>query len=145
MVSMSSLVVDRDTEVVSLSSPRSGGPSRRRSFTPAQKLDHVAAYESALERGEAGAYLRREGLYSSLMSEWRRQRDAGLLAGKSCGQVVGAPSAEQAEIARLKRRLARTEAELGTTQKALDVMGKLHALLEDLSRSADTEDPRETR
>lgn len=59
MASMSSLVVDRDTEVVS-SSPRSGGPVRRRSFTPAQKLGHVAAYEAALERGQAGAYLRGE-------------------------------------------------------------------------------------
>ena len=49
-----------------MSSPRAGGPSRRRSFTPAQKLHHLAEYETACENGQGGAYLRREGLYSSL-------------------------------------------------------------------------------
>ncbi len=56
-----------------------GGPSRRRSFTPPQKLEHLVTYEAACERSEGGAYLRREGLYSSLISEWRRLRDAGVL------------------------------------------------------------------
>ena len=62
-----------------MSSPRAGGPSRRRSFTPAQKIAHLQAYEAACADGEGGAYLRREGLYSSLISEWRRLRDAGVL------------------------------------------------------------------
>jgi len=57
------------------SQPRFGGPTRRRSFTPAQKLDHVAAYEAALAQGGGGAYLRQEGLYSSQITEWRRLRD----------------------------------------------------------------------
>ncbi len=52
--------------------PRAGGRSRRRSFTPAEKLEHLAGYETACERSEGGAYLRRSGLYSSLISEWRR-------------------------------------------------------------------------
>src|SRR5665213_1774467 len=54
------------------SQPRFGGPTRRRSFTPAQKLDHVAAYEAALTQSGGGAYLRQEGLYSSQITEWRR-------------------------------------------------------------------------
>lgn len=78
------------------SSPRGGGPSRRRSFTPTQKLEYLAAYEAACERGEGGAYLRREGLYSSLISEWRRLRDAGLLEGKEPGARIGRRTAEQA-------------------------------------------------
>jgi transposase len=56
-----------------------GGPRRRRSFTAEDKLRYLAAYEKACETGEGGTYLRREGLYSSLMSEWRRLRDAGVL------------------------------------------------------------------
>ena len=56
------------------------GP-RRRAFTVADKLAYLQAYEQACEHGEGGAYLRREGLYSSLISEWRKQRDAGVLAG----------------------------------------------------------------
>lgn len=121
------------------SSPRAGGPSRRRSFTPAQKLEHLAAYESACESSEGGAYLRREGLYSSLISEWRRLRDAGVLEGKDPGAKVGRPSAEQAEIGRLRRELADRERRLATTETALEIMGKAHALLEQISEGAETE------
>ena len=120
-----------------MSSPRAGGPSRRRSFTPAQKLRHLSEYESACQAGQGGAYLRREGLYSSLISEWRRLRDAGLLEGKGPGSRVGRPSAEQAELARLRRELAEAERKLATTQTALDIMGKAHALLELISESAE--------
>ncbi len=120
-----------------MSSPRAGGPSRRRSFTPAQKLHHLAEYETACENGQGGAYLRREGLYSSLISEWRRLRDAGLLEGKLPGTRVGRPSSEQAELARLRRELAEAERKLATTQTALDIMGKAHALLEQISEGAE--------
>ena len=54
--------------------------ARRRTFTAAYKREVLAAYEAAPD-GEKGAILRREGLYSSLISEWRRARDAGALAG----------------------------------------------------------------
>ena len=124
---------------MSSSSPRAGGPSRRRSFTPEQKLAHLAAYEQACQEHQGGAYLRREGLYSSLISEWRRLRDAGVLEGKTAGESVGRPSAEQAEIARLRRQLAASQQRLATTETALDIMGKAHALLEQISESAPEE------
>lgn len=92
----SSLSAVADDGAMSSSHPRAGGPSRRRSFTPEQKLEHLAAYEKACEENQGGAYLRREGLYSSLISEWRRLRDAGVLAGKEPGQSVGRPSKDQA-------------------------------------------------
>jgi transposase len=90
--------------------PRSDGPRPRRSFTPARKLDLLTRYEQALAVGQGGAFLRREGLCSSLMSEWRQARDAGLLAGKAAGESVGRPSADQVEIARLTRELEVTHA-----------------------------------
>ena len=127
------------------SSPRAGGPSRRRSFTPEQKLAHLAAYEAACEQQQGGAYLRREGLYSSLISEWRRLRDAGVLEGKAAGESIGRPSKEQAEIARLRRELAASQQRLATTETALDIMGKAHALLESISESAENEQPRKRR
>jgi len=117
------------------SQPRSGGPTRR-SFTPAQKLEHLASYEAAAAGGTGGAYLRQQGLYSSQITEWRKLRDAGVLAGKSAGARVGRPSAEQAEIARLRRQLDVAERRLNRTEAALDIMGKAHALLEDISESA---------
>lgn len=119
--------------------PRADGPTRRRSFTPAEKLAHLAAYELACEQQQGGAYLRREGLYSSLISEWRRLRDAGVLEGKAAGETIGRPSAEQAEIARLRRQLAASQQRLATTETALDIMGKAHALLESISESAPDE------
>ena len=92
-------------------------------------------YELAREVGDGQGYLRREGLYSSLMSEWRRSRDAGLLTGKSDGQAVGRPNAEQAQIARLTRELEVTRRRLATTETALEIMGKARELLESISRS----------
>ena len=84
--------------------PRADGPRRRRAFTASDKIAHLHAYEQACEHGEGGAYLRREGLYSSLISEWRKQRDAGVLAGKRPGEKVGRLTAEQAEIGRASCR-----------------------------------------
>ncbi|WP_425459378.1 IS3 family transposase [Flexivirga caeni] len=119
----------------SSSGPRAGGPRRRRTFTPEQRLEHVAGYEQALTEGQGGAYLRRHGLHSSLLSEWRRLRDAGVLEGKNPGERIGRPSREQAEIARLRKELAETQRKLATTQTALDIMGKARALLEQISES----------
>lgn len=117
------------------SQPRAGGPTRR-SFTPSQKLEHLASYEAAAASGTGGAYLRQKGLYSSQITEWRKLRDAGVLAGKSAGARVGRPSAEQAEIARLRRQLDVAQRRLSRTEAALDIMGKAHALLEEISESA---------
>lgn len=124
--------------------PRAGGPIRRRVFTPADKLAHLAGYDIACEQGRGGAYLRAEGLYSSHISEWRRLRDAGLLEGKAPGEKVGRPSRDQAEIARLRRELDVAQRRLARTRTALDIMGKAHALLEDITESADIEQPRST-
>lgn len=134
-----------DDGVVSASRPRADGPRSRRSFSPAQKLAHVQGYEAACEVGDGGGYLRREGLYSSLISEWRRVRDAGLLAGKTQGAPVGRPSSEQAEIARLRRELEVTRSKLATTEIALGIMGKAHELLATISKSSEIEAKREQR
>jgi len=84
-------------------------------------------------------------LYSSLICEWRKQRDAGVLAGKRPGERVGRLTAEQAEIARLTRENARMSKRLHTTEAALDIMGKAHALLETLSERADSDEQRKKR
>jgi transposase len=134
-----------DNERMDRTHPRADGPRRRRAFTASDKLAHLSAYEQACEHGEGGAYLRREGLYSSLISEWRKQRDAGVLAGKGPGEKVGRLTAEQAEIARLRRENARMSKRLATTEAALDIMGKAHAPLESLSERADSDEQRKNR
>ena len=118
---------------------------RRRTFTAAEKLAYLDAYD-ALAKGspERGAFLRREGLYSSHLSEWRKQRENGALAGLAAKPRADRRPAADVELGRSRRRVARLEAELQRTKMALEIMGKAHALLELISESADTE-PRSTR
>jgi transposase-like protein len=111
----------------------------RRTFTADQKLTILAAYEGATEPGAKGALLRREGIYSSQITEWRKARDAGSLAALGT-KPRGARSAETREADRLRQKNKRLEAELAKTRTALDIVGKAHALLEMLSESADTEE-----
>lgn len=125
--------------------PRADAPGRRRAFSAADKLAHLTAYEQACQTGGGGAYLRREGLYSSLISEGRKQRDAGVLDGKKPGEKTGKLTAEQAEIARLTRELERANKKLSTTQTVLGIMGKAHELLEQLSESTNTDEQRKKR
>lgn len=137
-----SSVIEGDTDQMDSQHPRSDTPRRRRAFTAAEKLAYLSAYERACEQGDGGGYLRHEGLYSSLISEWRKQRDAGVLTGRKPGEQIGKLSAEQAEIARLTRENARLTKRLTTTEAALDIMGKAHALLESLSERADSDEKR---
>ena len=103
--------------------------ARRRTFTAAYKQEVLAAYEAAPD-GEKGAILRREGLYSSLISEWRRARDAGALAGLK--QPRGRPGADprDAQIARLRKENAKLEQELAKACFVAGVQTELQALLD---------------
>lgn len=112
---------------------------RRRSFTAAYKRQIVAEYDAAPD-GRKGSILRREGLYSSHLIEWRRALNAGALAGTALArsEAVRARSAtDAAELARLRRANKRLTTELDRTRDALVVMGKVHALLANASESAD--------
>jgi len=112
---------------------------RRRSFTAAYKRQIVTEYDAAPE-GRKGSILRREGLYSSHLIEWRRAISAGTLAGAALARSEAArarSAADSAELARLRRANKRLTAELDRTRDALVVMGKVHALLATASESAD--------
>jgi len=126
-----------------LMGPRSDQP-KRRTFTAEYKLAMVVEYDAATEPGAKGALLRREGLYSSHIIEWRRARDAGALAGVADKPRTPARSDAEREADRLRAENERLRAELAKTRAALDVVGKAHALLGLISESADT-DPRSTR
>ena len=85
--------------------------------------------------------MREQGIYSSQITEWRKLRDAGVLAGKKPGEKIGRLTPEQAEIARLRRQLGKAEQRLATTEVALTIMGKAHELLEQLSKSSRDDKP----
>lgn len=112
-------------------SPRSDQP-KRRTFTAEYKARIVAEYDAA-DRGERGAILRREGLYSSHITEWRKTAEAGATAALS----PKTRDRRDREIEVLRARAEKAEAELAKTKAALDLVGKAHALLETLSESTD--------
>src|SRR4029450_2624981 len=113
--------------------PRAERP-KRRVFTAEYKATILAEYDAA-DRGERGAILRREGLYSSHIVEWRKAADAGARSGLA----PAARDRRDREIEQLRARAEKAEAELAKTRAALDLVGKAHALLETLSESADTQ------
>jgi len=112
-------------------------------FSTEYKLAIVTEYENA-PNGEKGAILRREGLYSSHIIEWTRARDAGVLTNTRADHATPSKrpkkTAEQLELEKLRRRNAKLEAELSKTRLALDIMGKAHTLLEELSESAENDE-----
>jgi transposase len=115
--------------------------ARVRHYSPAYKLRVLQEYET-LDRAGKGALLRREGLYSSLITEWRRQRDRGAAAGLA--KKRGRPEADprDRELTRLHMRMAKLELELEKAKKVIEIQSKLSALLEGLAaESAESEQP----
>ncbi len=114
---------------------------RRRSFSAEYKAQILAEYDALPAAStERGALLRREGLYTSHIAEWRKARDAGARVGLE-PKPKARRSPEQVEVDKLRRRNERLEAELARTRLALEITGKAHALLELLSESADCDPP----
>ncbi len=112
---------------------------RRRSFTAEYKERILDEYDAlAAGSSERGALLRREGLYTSHIAEWRKARHAGAREGLA-PKPKPRRSSEQVELERLRRKAERLEAELERTKTALEITGKVHALLEQLSESADSD------
>ena len=111
---------------------------RRRSFTAEYKARILDEYDALPIGGsDRGALLRREGLYTSHLAEWRKVRNSG---AEQALAPRGKPrrSPEAVELERLRHRNERLEHELKKTRLALEITGKAHALLELLSESADT-------
>ena len=113
-------------------SPEVPERAKRRSYTARYKLEILDEYET-LERDGKGALLRREGLYTSLISEWRKQRDRGALAALAARPGRQPVDPIERENARLRQRVGRLEEELGTARRVIEVQGKLSALLEELA------------
>ena len=123
--------------------PVTASASRRgRSYTAAYKLSVLKQYEALTDPGEKGAFLRREGLYSSHIVEWRRAREVGALAELAPKVRRSKASPEQRELERLRKKAARLEDQLERHRKALEIQGKASELLAKLlAESRDDEQP----
>jgi transposase-like protein len=104
--------------------------AKRRQFTAQYKLRILEEADRCTKPGQIGEILRREGLYSSHLSKWRRQRARGQLQGlapKKRGRKGQDPAA--AELARLRRENERLRAALEKAEIIIDVQKKLAQLL----------------
>jgi transposase len=113
-----------DSEVV----PR----ARRRQFSNADKRRILEAADRCTQPGEIGALMRREGVYSSSLSTWRRQREAAdlaALAPQKRGPKVDASRAEALHIAQLTRENERLKHRLDKAMLVIEVQKKVAALL----------------
>lgn len=108
----------------------------RRVFTAEYKLAVLAEYDKCTESGEKGAILRREGLYSSLITDWRRQHRQGLLKAAVGRTDGGRGGPSLSEVAKLRAENERLRVKLAQAEAVIEVQGKVHALLEDISKSA---------
>ena len=115
-----------------------------RTFSAEYKSEILSEYEAATEEGAKGAILRREGLYTSHISEWRRARDTGALAGLAPKPRARAQSPEQRELARQRQRAEKAEAELAKARLVIDIQGKASELLGRLLAESD-EDEKQSR
>ena len=106
--------------------------ARRRRFTAEYKLRIVREADACTRPGEIGALLRREGLYSSHLTQWRQARDAGALEALQRPRGRKRVDPREPEIAQLRRRAERAEAELVKARKVIEVQGNVSALLEEL-------------
>lgn len=112
----------------------------RRVFAAEYKLAILAEYDACTESGEKGAILRREGLYSSLITDWRRQHRQGLLKAALGRTDGGRGGPSRSEVAKLRAENERLRSKLAQAEVIIGVQGKVHALLEEISKSAAPED-----
>ena len=128
----------------------SSRPSADRS-RPKYKARILAEADGRTRPGEVGELLRREGLYTSHLTYWRKQRKDGAL--KELGKPRGRKPVDrrEQEIAALTRKLERSEAELEKARRVIEIQGNVSALLEEMlgtdsaSRSTERRSPPPSR
>jgi transposase len=118
--------------------------AKRRTFTAAYKRRVLAAADAATGRGAIGALLRREGLYSSHLVTWRREREAGIVKGLTPRPrgPKASRSPQDEEIRQLREANQRLTEELRKAAIVIDVQKKVAALLDAAVPSSDPKEPR---
>lgn len=130
---MSHIPVDtspRNSQVIlNVPDPEVVVKAQRRRFTAEYKRRILQEADACTQHGEIGALLRREGLYSSHLNTWRRQRARGELQGLTPAKRGRKANPQAAENARLQRETERLKAQLARAQLIIDVQKKVSQLL----------------
>ncbi len=106
--------------------------AKRRKFTARYKLEILEKAEACTRPGEVGELLRREGLYTSHLTYWRKQQRDGAL--RELGRPRGRKPVDRRDeqITKLERKLERSEAELAKMKRVVEIQGNVSALLEEM-------------
>jgi len=115
--------------------------AKRRQYTAEYKLRILREVDACQGYGEIGALLRREGVYSSSLTNWRRQRERGELGGLSPQKRGPKPDPQAVELARLKRENERLKERLRKAEMIIDVQKKVAQMLGEVSEETDQDEP----
>lgn len=115
--------------------------AKRKQFSAAEKLRILREVDACQGSGEIGALLRREGIYSSYLTTWRRQRERGELDGLAPQRRGPKPDPQAAEIARLKRENERLQKRLKQAELIIDFQKKAAQLFGGTLETPDLDDP----
>ena len=122
--------------------------AKRRHFTAAEKIRILREVDACQGTGEIGALLRREGIYSSYLTTWRRQRESRELEGlaphteeRSAGKRGPKPNSEAIELAKLRREHACLQERMRQAELIIDVQKKVARMLGATLDAPDQDDP----
>ena len=136
------LMAKKQRETEHRPDPEVSAKATRRRFTAKYKLEILRQTDQCKKPGELGALLRREGIYSSSLSAWRRARERGELAGltgKKRGRKPSARDARDEQITTQGRRIKRLEQQLAQAETIIDIQKKVASMLGIPLKSLDEE------
>ena len=115
--------------------------AKRKRFTAAEKLRILREVEACRGTGEIGALLRREGIYSSYLTTWRKQRESRELEGLAPRKRGPKPNPEAIELAKLRREHERLKERMRQAELIIDVQKKVARMLGATLDAPDLDDP----
>jgi transposase-like protein len=115
--------------------------AKRKRFTAAEKLRILREVDACQGSGEIGALLRREGIYSSYLTTWRRQREAGELDGLAPRKRGPKPDPQAIELAKLRRENVRLQDRLERAEFIIDFQKKVAQMFGKTLETPDLDDP----
>jgi transposase len=115
--------------------------AKRKRFTAAEKLRILREVEACRGSGEIGALMRREGIYSSYLTTWRKQRELGELDGLSPHKRGPKPNPEAIELAKLRREHERLQERMRRAELIIDVQKKVARMLGETIETPELDDP----
>ena len=115
--------------------------AKRKRFTAAEKIRILREVEACRGTGEMGALLRREGIYSSYLTTWRKQRESQELEGLAPQKRGPKPNPEAIELAKLRHEHARLQERMRQAELIMDVQKKVAQMLGATLEAPNLDDP----